>query len=258
MKRVIVQWIGHSDLRAMAASLPGPQRDEIMQHVKGETPKVGDVGPIKTLLNTQQFDEIQLLSNYPATWNKRFAAWLGVKAEIVTVDLKKPTDYKAIFPIADAALSEVRRRKNWDETQLCLHLSPGTPAMAAVWLLLGKTRYPATFYETFAGKSWITFLEKHQRSAHFVAWATTGIKRLTFESSRPRTAICTMQSVKEDSAKTCSIASPPSRSRFRRCGTEKPTFLELRKSCSTRSIASSRRKNQITGTNPFLGPQWRL
>src|SRR5438132_323025 len=29
-------------------------------------------------------------------------------------------------------------------------------AMAAVWLLLGKTRYPATFYETFGGKSWIT------------------------------------------------------------------------------------------------------
>lgn len=28
--------------------------------------------------------------------------------------------------------------------------------MAAVWLLLGKTRYPAVFYETFAGKSWVT------------------------------------------------------------------------------------------------------
>jgi transcriptional regulator with PAS, ATPase and Fis domain len=28
--------------------------------------------------------------------------------------------------------------------------------MAAVWLLLGKTRFPATFYETFGGKSWVT------------------------------------------------------------------------------------------------------
>jgi transcriptional regulator with GAF, ATPase, and Fis domain len=28
--------------------------------------------------------------------------------------------------------------------------------MTAVWLLLGKTRYPARFYETFAGKSWVT------------------------------------------------------------------------------------------------------
>ena len=28
--------------------------------------------------------------------------------------------------------------------------------MAAVWLLLGKTRYPATFYETYGGQSWVT------------------------------------------------------------------------------------------------------
>lgn len=154
--KVLTQWIGHSDLRAMAASLPPAQRDEIMGHVKGEAPKEGDLGPIKTLLSTQEFAEVRLLSNYPVAWNKKFVAWLGAKAEVVAVDLKKPTDYKAIFPIADAELSAIRNRKDWRETELCLHLSPGTPAMAAVWLLLGKTRYPATFYETFAGKSWIT------------------------------------------------------------------------------------------------------
>jgi DNA-binding NtrC family response regulator len=155
-KRVLLQWIGHSDLRAMAVSLPAAQRDEIMEQVKGERPKVGDLGPIKTLLSTQQFDEVRLLSNYPANWNKKYVVWLGVKAEVVPADLKKPTDYKAIFQIADAELAAIRDRKDWNQTDLCLHLSPGTPAMAAVWLLLGKTRYPATFYETFAGKSWIT------------------------------------------------------------------------------------------------------
>ena len=155
-RRVLVQWIGHSDLRAMSASLPASQRDEVMQHVKGEAPREGDVGPIKTLLNTQVFDEVRLLSNYPIAWNKKFVAWLGIKAEFVAVDLKKPTDYKAIFPIADTELSAIRRRKDWGDTHLCLHLSPGTPAMAAVWVLLGKTRYPATFYETFAGQSWTT------------------------------------------------------------------------------------------------------
>ncbi len=157
MKRsVVVQWIGHSDLRAMASSLPAAQRDEIMEQVKGERAKEGDLGPIKTLVTTQTFDEIRLLSNYPTSWNKKYATWLGVKAEIVSADLKKPTDYKAIFQLADAELSAIQNRKDWRNTQLCLHLSPGTPAMTAVWLLLGKTRYPATFYETFAGKSWIT------------------------------------------------------------------------------------------------------
>src|SRR4029077_6492254 len=107
-------------------------------------------------LQTQGFDEVRLLSNYPADWNKKFVAWLGTKAELIDADLKKPTDYKAIFAIADAELSNIRQRKNWADTELCLHLSPGTPAMAAIWLLLGKTRYPATFYETFGGKAWVT------------------------------------------------------------------------------------------------------
>src|SRR5579863_150948 len=114
-KRVLVKWIGHSDLRAMAASLPAAQRDEIMQHVKGEVPRQGDLGPIKTLLNTRDFDEVRFLTNYPVAWNKKFVAWLGVKAEFVAVDLKKPTDYKAIFPIADAELSAIRHRKDWAE-----------------------------------------------------------------------------------------------------------------------------------------------
>ena len=155
-KRFLVQWIGHSDLRAMSESLPPAQRDEIMQVVKGERPKQGDLGPVKTLLSTQQFDEVRLLSNYPSAWNRKYVAWLGTKAEVIPADLKKPTDYTAIFQIADTALSAIRKRKDWPEIELCLHLSPGTPAMAAVWLLLGKTRYPATFYETFHGKWWVT------------------------------------------------------------------------------------------------------
>jgi len=155
-KRVLVQWIGHSDLRAMASSLPAAQADEIMGQIRGERPKEGDLGPIKTLLATQKFAEVRLLSNYPTAWNKRYVGWLGTRAEVVPAELKKPTDYKAIFQIADAELAAIRGRLDWAETQLCLHLSPGTPAMAAVWLLLGKTRYPAVFFETFGGKSWMT------------------------------------------------------------------------------------------------------
>ena len=155
-KRVVVQWIGHSDLRAMAASLPAASRDEIQRVVKGEPPRAGDLGPIKTLLQTQHFDEVWLLSNYPPDWNKKYVKWLGRPAEIVPANLAKPTDYKGIFPIADGALAALRARLDWPETELCLHLSPGTPAMAAVWLLLGKTRYPATFYETYQGQSWVT------------------------------------------------------------------------------------------------------
>ena len=154
-KRILVQWIGHSDLRAMAPSLPASKRDEILKEIGSQKPRSGDLGPTKTLLSTRAFDEVHLLSNYPTTWNKQFTKWLECKnATIVPVKLAKPTDYKAIFELADAELAKVRGQT--DSRELCLHLSPGTPAMAAVWLLLGKTRYPATFYETFGGESWIT------------------------------------------------------------------------------------------------------
>ncbi|MCB9922566.1 MAG: sigma 54-interacting transcriptional regulator [Planctomycetaceae bacterium] len=155
-RRILVQWIGHSDLRAMAATLPAAKRTEILNKLKGPQPQEGDRGPTKTLLETQDFDEVRLLSNYAADWNKQFLSWLGGKAHLVKVTLKKPTDYAAIFKIADDELAAIRKRKDGPNSELCLHLSPGTPAMAAVWLLLGKTRYPATFYETYGGESWIT------------------------------------------------------------------------------------------------------
>ena len=152
-RRVLVQWLGHSDLRAMAATLPVADHTKILDKLKGSPPHEGDRGPIKTLLETREFDEVRLLSNYPADWNKRFVSWLSVNAQLVKVTLDKPTDYAAIFKIADDELAAIRKRKDWPNTELCLHLSPGTPAMAAVWLLLGKTRYPATFYETYGGAS---------------------------------------------------------------------------------------------------------
>ena len=155
-RRVLVQWIGHTDLRAMAADQPAAAQNRIMARLGGQVPQKGDVGPVRTLLQTELFDEVRLLSNYPQDWNKRFLSWLGVKASLEAVELEKPTDYGSIFKAADAALSAIRQRRDWSNTELCIHLSPGTPAMAAVWLLLGKTRYPATFYETYAGRSWAT------------------------------------------------------------------------------------------------------
>ncbi len=155
-RKVLLQWIGHSDLRAMAASLTATRREGLMTKLGGVPPKDGDLGPTKTLLTTQTFDEVRLLSNYSAEWGKWFVAWLSVKADLVQVVLDKPTDYVAIYRIANGELAKIRDRNTWSETELCLHLSPGTPQMAAVWLLLGKTRYPATFYETYAGESFVT------------------------------------------------------------------------------------------------------
>ena len=156
-RRVLVQWIGHSDLRGLAGSLSASRAKKILDRIKPDPASEGNVGPTKTLLTAQKFDAIRLLSNYDSEWNGWFQSWVGQSAEIIEVELAKPTDYARIFEITDRELAGLKGQKSWAETELCLHLSPGTPAMAAVLLLLGKTRYPATFYETSRdGKSWVT------------------------------------------------------------------------------------------------------
>ena len=43
-------------------------------------------------------------------------------------------------------------RRSRADRELCILLSPGTPAMAVVWVLLGASRYPAKFYQTYRGE----------------------------------------------------------------------------------------------------------
>ena len=57
-RTVLVQWIGHSDLRAMAATLPDTKRKQVLDRIRGEASDSTDLGPTKTLLTTQQCDEI--------------------------------------------------------------------------------------------------------------------------------------------------------------------------------------------------------
>lgn len=156
-RRVLLQWIGHSDFRALAETLSPKRQKQIHAAIHKDHSPNHSLGPTRTLLAAEKFDEVVLLSNYPENWNKWFQAWLEVPTKIVPVDLPSPTDYFGIFQIANEQLQNLKQSRRWPETELCLHLSPGTPAMAAVWLLLGKTRYPATFYETSRdGQHWVT------------------------------------------------------------------------------------------------------
>lgn len=151
-ERLLVSWIGHADLWGMAETLAEPDKSDLLAAVKiggkyGETP-----GPLKTAVNNEQFAEVHLLSNYPVQVNERFAGWLGSKTIVHQVRLDNPTDYTRIFELADRFLGEVKAQIAGRQTELCIHLSPGTPAMAAIWVLLGKSRYPATFFQTHKGQ----------------------------------------------------------------------------------------------------------
>ena len=149
--RVLVSWIGHADLLAMIDDL-GAAGEELRAaaNIRG---KYGEKpGPLKTAVNDGRFDEVHLLSNYAEVVHKPFAKWLGCKPVIHPVELVDPTDYDGIFRCANRVLAEVSAKSIRDRGKLCILLSPGTPAMAVVWVLLGKSRYPASLYQTGRGK----------------------------------------------------------------------------------------------------------
>lgn len=155
--RILLQWIGHSDLRAMAADLPKAKQRKVMAMVGGSLSSEATLGPTKCLLDQQSFEYVVLLSTYAPEFNQWYANWLQHSVQMVAVQLDQVTDYGQIFQVSDQQLRLIRETKKWSDAELCLHLSPGTPAMAAVLLLLGKTRYPATFYETSRdGRVWLT------------------------------------------------------------------------------------------------------
>ena len=154
--RLLAAWIGHADFLANAATCGEDEVKRVREALNARYQRQEEPGPIKTLLQHEVFDEIHLLSNQEAALAKRFAKWLECKPTIHQVEIANPTDYVSVFRAADGVLARVMDRPDRQSVELCLHLSPGTPAMTAIWVLLGKSRYPATFYQTHAGQAWTT------------------------------------------------------------------------------------------------------
>ena len=153
-KRVLASWIGHADLRAMIPSLDDNQQERLFAELKvdRQSATVAE-GPIKTLLTNESFDEIHLLSNYSDWVNKCYVRKLGQKVKIYNVTIDNPTDYRTVFVETNRCLSEIVAGRS---IELSLFLSPGTPTMTAIFVLLGKTRFPATFWQTHRELAWKT------------------------------------------------------------------------------------------------------
>lgn len=130
MEAVLVTWIGKRDL---------------------ETIGTPNQGPILTTLQAFTFDKVVLIGAYTESELREFKAWLieCLGAYSITIEahqetLLSPIDFASIYQVADRHL----QRLHSDKSNLSVLLSPGTPAMQAVWILLGKTKYPVTFYQS--------------------------------------------------------------------------------------------------------------
>jgi len=133
MRRVLFAWVGRTDLRAPT-----------------ESDAVG-VGPIAQAVEARDFDEVRLLSDYDRGLVEPYLDWLRTRTkatiEVVYEPLSGPTDFGEIYEAAVRGVRQVVGDRS-AKVNLTFHLSPGTPAMAAVWILLGKTRFPAELVES--------------------------------------------------------------------------------------------------------------
>ncbi len=133
MKKVLLCWVGTTDLRAS-------QGDDV-----GE-------GPIAQVVEELGFDEVFLITNYLSDDRvTTYVEWAKKRSStpyrLYEEELSSPTHfgeiYEAAVRVCTVALGEQR-----DQVELTFHLSPGTPAMAAVWVILAKTRFPAELIES--------------------------------------------------------------------------------------------------------------
>ncbi len=133
MNTTLVCWIGHTDLRC--------SRGE-----EGE-----GLGPIGQAVKEHQYASIELISNEPkkdvaafragiadyVTWLKRLTK---APIDVHSVKLTSPMDFGQVFEAADGVVGKVQAG---GAKSLVFHLSPGTSAMMAMWLVLATTKYPA-------------------------------------------------------------------------------------------------------------------
>jgi sigma54-dependent transcription regulator len=132
MKQILVAWIGKTDLRA-------PKNSQEIGY-----------GPIAQALLWREFDTLELLCDSMEDDLAGYSAWLRslvpTPVSIHPVRIAGPTDYGDIY---EAALDVVNRiREQFPSSHLIYHLSSGTPAMAAIWVLLAKTLHPATLIQS--------------------------------------------------------------------------------------------------------------
>jgi len=150
--RILASWIGHTDIRAMAACQPKATLTRLAKIAGLPRKEEHPDGPLRTLLRQRDFEQIHLLSDFPSWVNKLYSAWVESEPTIHSVSLNDPTDYAEILGCVDPMLADITSGGTATCAELNILLSPGTPSMAAIWILLGKSKYPARFYQTHEGQ----------------------------------------------------------------------------------------------------------
>ena len=139
MTRVLLTWLGTADFNGMDHEI--------------ETGDDARVGPVARALEALEFDAVSILCNWQDERVERYERWIAGRTDVPVmlrrVNLTTPMHYGEIH---QAAVGEIERlqKRHGRALDLTLHLSPGTPAMAAIWVLLAKARFAARLIQSSA------------------------------------------------------------------------------------------------------------
>lgn len=141
--KILFSWVGHADLLGFAGKCPDVQ-SQVYTLIKKQD--FAASGPVKIAVSHENFDRVILLWNYEAPeLMEQYRQYCGGHISIIHTPIANPTDYRVVY----CAVRDVIEASCTPEDDLYYLLSPGTPAMAAVWVLLGKTKFPGKFLQTY-------------------------------------------------------------------------------------------------------------
>lgn len=129
MDRVLVSWVGHADLDSV-----GQAESE---------------GPLIRSLKAQRYAAIYLLHTQPLRQLKALLAEVesyGVSPELCKAKLQSPVHFGDIYRALNGLLEKVSNAH--PGAAMCIQISSGTPAMTAVSILVGKTKFPCRFIQS--------------------------------------------------------------------------------------------------------------
>ncbi len=131
--QILFSWLGNTDIKAS----------------KGELDR--SLGPIGEIILREKFAKVIILSNQSGRDEEVFRDWLRKKTKVDVyleqAKLKRPTDYEGIYLAASKVLESYSKAGDFSEIRRFYNLTSGTPAMAAIWLLLAKSKYPGKLVE---------------------------------------------------------------------------------------------------------------
>lgn len=127
-KKVLYTWLGMTDIKKSQAKEPGP---------------------IVNALSFAEFDVLRIISDQNEQVNidfkKNLPKSIQNATEMISVSLPVgPTNHQSIFEIV---YNEIKNR--FDENEILFyHVSSGTPAMHAIWLIISQAYFSGTLIES--------------------------------------------------------------------------------------------------------------